>query len=242
VQPFVAEVRGRGWVPALQDGCAHGRQLLSVDEVHTWFERSLVGDCSDSAETWPINGFDRTEPGSGLCLRTGTVEDLPVIGLLPTVSQSVAARRLAAGVRWWLLLDGEEPVFSCWIFSRVMRMVGAPQGALVMPPDVVFLEDSVTNPNRRGSGLGPASLSNVCRLLGKEGSRWVLTKVKTGNRAAERLVEKAGFVPMATVRIWRRGPMGRTWAVMAGGAVNTWLPGALGAVNSPMNNGGSNGV
>ena len=237
MHPFVAEVRERGWVPALHDGCIHGRQLVSVDEVQTWYERSLVDNCSDSWKMPSANGLDPPGARPQLCLRPGTLEDLPLIDCLPTVSRAVAARRLGEGVRWWLLLDGEDPVFSCWTFSRFMRMTGAPKGALLLPPDVVFLEDSVTNPTRRGSGLGPVSLTKVCEALGREGHRWILTKVKAGNRAADRLVEKAGFFPIATVRIRRKGLCGRTWAVMAGGSVNTWLPAALGAAHGATTSG-----
>ena len=228
MHPFATEVRERGWRPALLDGWTHAHQRVTVDEVHTWFEMGLAGGQRHAPST---DGPGDPASESALKLLPGTAEYLQLIDRLPTVNAAVAARRLATGARWWLLVEGEEPVFSCWTFSRVIRMIGAPAGALVLPPDVVFLEDSVTSPRWRGAGVGQLALTEVCRLLGQEGPRWILTKVKVGNTAPERLVAKVGFLPLATVRIRCRGPIRRTWAVMAAGAANAWLPGALGAVN-----------
>jgi hypothetical protein len=223
---LAAEIRDRGWRAAALAGLTHARLLLSVDESHTWSELSLVGyrhgEEPDAC---------RRPDGPGPRLLYGSTEHLPMIDRLPTVGSAVAARRLQEGARWWLLVDGDEPVFSCWTFSRVMRMIGAPAGTLLLPPDVMFLEDSVTNPQRRGAGASQVALTAVCRLLGEEGFRWILTKVKVGDTAPERMVAKVGFVPMATVRIWRRGTVHRTWAVLTSEAANTWLPGALGAEN-----------
>ncbi len=187
--------------------------------MHTWFEMGLAGGPRPAASTTDGPGAPVSE--SGLKLLPGTAEYLQLIDRLPTVNAAVAARRLETGARWWLLCEGEEPVFSCWTFSRIMRMIGAPAGALVLPPDVVFLEDSVTNPRWRGGGVAHLALTEVCRQLGQQGPRWILTKVKVGNTAAERLVVKVGFLPMATVRIRHRGPLRSTWAVMAAGAANS---------------------
>jgi hypothetical protein len=215
---FVSEVRENGMSAALRAGVVHVRQLVAVDETHSWFEQQLEADTGQETS------------GTGLQLVEGASERLPLLGQLPTVSAAVAARRLEEGVRWWLLLDGLQPVFSCWTFSRFMPMMGAPRGAVVLPPDVVFLEDSVTNPARRGSGFGPVALMAVAGRLHEEGTRWWLTKVKVGNRAADRLVVKAGFAPFATVRIWRMGPLRKTWVSLAQDGVNRWLPTALEAV------------
>jgi hypothetical protein len=204
-------------------GMVHARQMLWTDEVHTWSELSLVGYGRDG------DGRERLDlDGSGLRLVAGSDEHLPLADRMPEVSRSVAARRLTGGARWWLLVDGHDPVVSCWTFSRTMPMIGAPAGKLILPPDVLFLEDVVTSPRRRSSGLGSLALVNICKALSGEGSSQLVTKVKADNKASERMMAKVGFVPVATVRIRRRGPANRTWAVMSAGAVNTWLPAALG--------------
>ena len=238
LQSFVAEAHGRGLAPAVMASWDHTRHLLNIDEVHTWSELGLIGYGKELASPDEVA---RRPNGSGLHLIEGTTDHLSMVDLLPTVSRPVAARRLEEGVRWWLLVDGDEPVFSCWTFSRFMRMIGAPGGGLILPPHVTFLEDSVTNPARRGCGAGPVALTQVCRRLGEEGWAWILTKVKVGDRAPERMIAKIGFIPMATVRIWRKGPVRRTWVVMAAGANNGWVPGALGAANAVTVLAGSSG-
>jgi GNAT superfamily N-acetyltransferase len=204
----------------------HARQLLWTDEVHTWSELSVVG--------YGLGGDGRAPPvpeGSGLRLVAGSAEHLSLARDMLAVSRSVAVRRLAAGARWWLLVDGPEPVVSAWTFSRAMRMIGAPAGELILPPDVTFLEDVVTSPSRRRSGLGSLALVHLCKALRDEGASRLLTKVEVGNKASERMMAKVGFVPAATVRIRRRGLANYTWAVMSAAAVNTWVPAALGARN-----------
>lgn len=226
VESFATEVRESGWRRAVGTGLAHTRQLLWTDETQTWFELQLRRSCRGASEAkgpW--------ERRSALSLLAGSTEHLPRIDGLGFVSQSVATRRLAEGVRWWLLVDEDQPVCSCWTFSRVMPMIGAPAGALILPPDVTFLDDVVTSQDRRGAGTGSLALKWVCQTLADEGAERMLTRVTLGNKASERMMLKVGFRPVATVRIRRRGMVNQTWAVMSADAVSTWLPNALGAID-----------
>lgn len=207
------EIHANGWRHALQVSVAHIHQLLTIDEVHTWYERAV-----DAGPALPAKGDQR--------LIEGTSDDFHLLEEFPTIDASKAQGRLDDGARWWVLLDHERPVYSVWTFVGQMPMVGAPHGILLLPPRVVFLEDSVTAPAARGAGFGFAGLDAVMNQLRSAEVDSVITKVKLGNRPAERFVGKH-FRPFATVRIRRHGLSMRVSVAFTDDAQNRWVAAAL---------------
>ena len=208
------ELREKGWRHVLQLSVAHVNQLLGMDEVHMWYERV-------------VNAVSASPASGNQLLIEGTSDDFRFLAELPTIDAFQAQRRLDDGARWWVLLDGERPVFSAWTFVGRMPMVGAPKGILLLPPGVLFLEDSVTAPAARGSGIAVAGLDSIMHQLQLEEVDTVITKVKLGNRPAERLVAKAHFTSFATVRIARRGLSMRTSVAFTDHASNRWVSAVL---------------
>jgi hypothetical protein len=111
-----------------------GRCALVLDETHVWYELGTG------------NERPRVDLPVGTTFVRADAAALPLIERLPTVSQAEAKRRVAAGNDLWFVLDGRQPAFACWTFSRSMPMLSAPGGELVLAAGVVCLEDSVTAP------------------------------------------------------------------------------------------------
>lgn len=208
--------REKGWRHVLELAVTHVTNILGMDEVHTWYERAL-----SPGSAQPASGNQRLIEGTG--------DDFRFLSMLPTIDAFEAQRRFDDGARWWILLDGDQPLFSAWTFFGRMPMFGAPKGILILPPRVVFLEDSVTAPAARGSGFAVSALESVMHQLQLEQVDTVITKVKLGNRPADRLCIKAHFTPFATVRITRRGLSLRTSVAFTHRATNRWVSAVLDA-------------
>jgi GNAT superfamily N-acetyltransferase len=207
------EIRANGLRHTLQVSGARAHELLTFDEVHTWYERA-----TDAGPATPASGDQR--------LIKGTSDDFHLLEEFPTIDASKAQRRLDDGARWWVLLDHERAVYSGWTYVGRMPMLGAPQGILLLPPHVAFLEDSVTPPAARGSGFAAAAIDAVTNQLRSEQVASVITKIKLGNRPAERVAARI-FRPFATVRIRRHGFSMRVSVAFTDDAQNRWVAAAL---------------
>ena len=114
--------------------------------------------------------------------------------------------RLSAGAERWLVLDGGETAFRCWIFPTRVPMIAAAGGWLALPPGIVCLEDSATAPNHRGRGIAPAAWSAIAgRLATRPQVRAMITKVEEENVASRKAVEKSGFREVAVMKLTRAG-------------------------------------
>jgi GNAT superfamily N-acetyltransferase len=108
-----------------------------------------------------------------------------------------APEHFAAGGELWLVRDGENVVFACWIFPERTPVGDAPGGWLTLPPGVQCLEDSVAAPAARGRGIAPATWALVADVLERRGAETLVTKVSDDNTGTQRAIAKAGFVAIA---------------------------------------------
>ncbi len=106
----------------------------------------------------------------------------------------------------WVVMQGEEPAFSCWIYPREQPMEAAASGMLEFPPGVACLEDSYTHAEHRGHGLAGAAWTAIAQDLGSDGYKVLVTKVEVDNVPSRRAVEKSGFRTASVMHRSRRGP------------------------------------
>lgn len=189
---------------------------LSNREAHVWYVRDLTVAAEPPA--WP----------RGVSLVSARARHLHLLDELDTINVAEAQRRLAAGMCWWLVLDGSRPLFSCWIFYGSAPVLAAPKGRLLLPDDTVVLEDSVTTAAARGRGIAPTAWEAIAAQVHCEGPVRMVTKVAVDNTPSRRAVVKAGFVEFALVRYVRMG----TWTrrnVLPLSPTSIWLVDLLGA-------------
>lgn len=208
-------VRTRGWRGTGAVVGARIRPHLHLAEDHVWYQRRLDGVHADVQ--WP----------DGLRLVAGTPADFPALDELETVDAVEAARRLDAGAQWWLVYDGDRPLFSCWLFTGRTPVLAAPGGWLQLPADTVVIEDSTTAAAVRGRGIAPRASSALAAMCAARHTT-MLRKVAVGNAPSRRAVEKAGFEGVAIMSLRKVGPWRRT-TLEPLGAVPGWLAANLGA-------------
>lgn len=165
---------------------------LRLSETHVWYALDLTSE--------------RPRPAleGGLTLRNGTEDDLPVMHQMD-IGAVGAQARLRAGNDWWIVLDDDVPLFSCWIFRTHTPVLAAPAGQLELPPGRICLEDSVTSGAARGRGIAPAAWALIADALAQEGQTELITKVGAENGPSRRAVTKAGFAEVAIMHFLRRG-------------------------------------
>jgi hypothetical protein len=205
------------------------RPYLVLDESHVWY-------CQDLTGPLPL-----PQVPPGLRVRQGDLADLDLLQRLPTIGTQEAGRRLAAGGSLWLVLDGDEPLFACWLFRGSAPAVAAAGGAFKLPSDIVMLEDSVTAEAARGRGIGPLAWSTLALTEQAAGSKMIITKIAVDNVPSRKAVIKVGFRPLAIVRFHRVGGRGGRTELFpiedSDGAA--WLAEALSATHPFLN--GRNG-
>jgi GNAT superfamily N-acetyltransferase len=167
-------------------------------ETYLWYELD------------PMSERPRRALQSGLILRRGHVGDLAMLAELKTVSPDEARIRLEGGNDLWLVLDGDQLLFSCWIFRWRAPVHAAAGGEIGLADAMVCLEDSVTTPAARGRGVAPAAGSAIADVLADEGQRRMITKVTVDNLPSRKAAEKIGFEPVAIMHFKRIGPLRRT--------------------------------
>jgi len=187
----------RGW-SLLHTRAALARDRLLLVEHHVWYELD------------PRRSRPRPELAKGLSLQPGGTADLHWLLELDTVSPADGLGRLLTGNELWLVLDGDQVLFSCWIFRERTPAIAAPGGELRLPPGMVCLEDSVTAPAARGRGIAPAAWVAIFDHLEAGGVEQVITKVETANLPSRRAVAKAGFAEVAVMHFRRIAGISRT--------------------------------
>jgi GNAT superfamily N-acetyltransferase len=191
-------VRSHGFRGALLWAWQVAWSRVVLTETHIWYELDLMSE------------RPRRALQSGLSLRRGQVPDLSMLAELKTVSPGAARARLEGGNDLWLVLDGDQLLFSCWIFRSRAPVAAATGGEIELADAMVCLEDSVTTPAARGRGIGPAAAAAVADRLADEGQRRMVTKVTVDNLASRKAAVKMGFEPVAVMHFKRRGPLRRT--------------------------------
>jgi acetyltransferase (GNAT) family protein len=193
------------------------RPFLVIDESHVWYRLNLTA--LPAPKPLP----------EGTRLHELTDADVPQLEKLPTIGPDEAHARLADGARAWLVLEGSEPLFACWVFRDSAPVLAADGGRLSLPPNIVLLEDSVTAAAARGRGVAPAAWSQVAPLAAEGGATTLITKVAVDNVASRKAVVKAGFVASAVVDFRRVGGRGGRTALHPTeiSEVSTWLAKAL---------------
>ena len=109
----------------------------------------------------------------------------------------------------WLVVQGEEPAFSCWIYPREHSLPAAASGTLELLPGVALLEDSYTHAAHRGHGIAGAAWTAIAQELARDGYKLLITKVSVENAPSRRACEKAGFRTAGVLHFRRLGPRER---------------------------------
>ncbi len=125
------------------------------------------------------------------------------------------------------MVEGQTAAFSCWVFHGRAPVLAARGGWLALPPGVVCLEDSVTNPDYRGRGIAPAAWGGIAATLHARGLTSLITKVAVDNAPSRKACLKAGFVEVGTMRLTRVGPRYRVVVEDPSGATGPLLAAAL---------------
>lgn len=106
----------------------------------------------------------RRELEERLTLRRGGESDLDLLARLPTVSTDQARLRLARRNALWLVLDGEQLLFACWIFHGETPVIAAPGREMRLGDDTGVWRTVSRQPRRAGAesprGRGRRSLTD----------------------------------------------------------------------------------
>ena len=215
-QRLSSQVRLRGWGGTVRLLLEQLRGKVSVDESHVWYELDLTR-------------LPAAQARDGLEVRRGTRHDVHLLDGVPPVSRHEALRRIEAGHDLWLVLDGADLAFYCWVLRGQAPSAMAHSGVLQLPEGVVNLEDSVTVAAFRGRGIAGTAWATLAHELRVEGLRSLVTRVTVDNVPSRRAVSKADFVEVAEAHFRRRGPIVERTVSSRPGHEDTWLRAALGA-------------
>jgi RimJ/RimL family protein N-acetyltransferase len=176
---------------------------VALSERRVWYVLDL-----DGARPRPVQPV-------GLTLRRAAEAELALLSRLATLWPSQARERLMQGADRWLVVDHDEPMFSCWIFRASAPVLAGRHGRLELPSGTLCLEDSFTAAAARGRGIAPAAWGSIADELAREAQRRLITKVEVDNASTRRAVEKAGSRELAVMRFrrvvpWRRTPVQTT--------------------------------
>jgi L-amino acid N-acyltransferase YncA len=169
------------------------RSFVYLDEQHIWYTLNL-----DGVEQRPL--------AEGYELRLGTDADMERITGLGGTSLEDADENRARGAEAWLVEQGEETAFVCWIFPESTPVRAAADRWLALPPGVACLEDSFTDASHRGRGIAGAAWTKIAQGLKKRDFGVLITKVDVDNAPSRKAVQKAGFREACLMRLRRRGP------------------------------------
>jgi hypothetical protein len=209
------ELRAQGPLALLKKRFTRLGMQVSLDETHGWYELPLD-------EPRP-----RPELPAGMRLVRGGLTELSALHRLPNVSDVTALRRLAAGDDLWLVLDGDNLAFACWVFHHEAEYPAGPRGRITLPREMVCIEDSITMPAYRGKAIAPAAWALIGDSLAESGISKIITKVEGSNQAVKQAMTKAGTHEIATVHYTRRGPFRRTFVEANPDAKGQWLTNQL---------------
>jgi RimJ/RimL family protein N-acetyltransferase len=191
--------RRYGFREALTKARERALKSLALREAHVWYELDLAAE------------RPRRELAPEMLLRCAAEAEADLLDGLPTVSPAEGRERIRGGHDLWLVLDGEQLLFACWIFRGETPVAAAPGGSLSLPGDTVCLEDSIVLPAARGRGVAPGAWTALADTIGAEGFARMITKVATDNVPSRKAVMKSGFAELAIMRYEKTGPRSRTW-------------------------------
>lgn len=224
-QSLLARVLGRVRRQGLKSTASSVLELARIkfylDETHVIYELTLDGE--RPKKNLPPE-FELVKGGEN---------DLPLLNQLSDISEHQARQLLGPGNDLWLVLEGRQTAFACWIYRDAMLISAAQNGRLELTPEIVCLEDSVASPLYRGRGIAPAAWSQIADRLEQSGARYMVTKIEEDNVASRRAVEKSGFRHFATVRFRRVGPVKRTVVQTQTGGPGDWLAARFVPTNQP---------
>lgn len=173
------------------------RPLVWLEEQHVWYQLDLP---VDGAGPWDAtDGLRLVSPGRADA-------ELAPFAQLPTVHPAGARGRMDEGGTPYLVLEGAQAVFACWIWPRSVPVLAARGGFLGLPDGVVCLEDSVASPLARGRGIAPRTWTALAHTWAQRGATAMITKVGVDNVPSRRAVTKAGFREIGVQSHRRRGP------------------------------------
>lgn len=205
--------------PAVSRGLEILRRRGLADSLKVGLERYAPGSEWSDQYLWyqldlRAGGAAQRELGPGLILRKGTSADVELLAQLPRdpevtrMSQGLLSERLASGAQLWLVVEEDRIAFSCWNFFGRAPLSSMASGEMVLPDDVILLEDSISSPDFRGRGVAPAAWSAIADHHRGGSHRTMVTKVRAENEAVRRALVKAGFAEAARMqRTVRRGRM-----------------------------------
>lgn len=194
---LVVSLRRRGAGETAKRVAAKAGRVVLLRERHSWYALDLRSE-RPSLELPPAIELVPADPGNAHLYEA-----------LPSVTRSLATKRLAGGVEGWLALEGGRPAFGCWLFRGRVPILAARGGFLELPPGFVCLEDSVTAPAFRGRGIAPAVWSLLADRVEAAGGEWLITKIEWDNTAVRRALEKVGFASIGEMGFVRVGPYRR---------------------------------
>ena len=108
-------------------------------------------------------------------------------------------------------------------FSRIYVDAGRKNSQLVLPPEIVCLENSVTSASYRGQGVAPAAWTNIADALELGEVKFIITKIEESNIASRRAITKSGFRESATMHFRLVGFRRRTSVQRGTGVTADWL-------------------
>jgi RimJ/RimL family protein N-acetyltransferase len=166
--------------------------LAGFEQEHVWYQLSLQAE------------RPRRELDPAFRLARGGEDDIP--RMVWEIDPGEAARRLRSGGTLWLVLEGEEPAFSCWTFRGRTPIRAAQGGWLELPGDTACLEESMTSPAYRGRSVAPGAWTLIAdELAGDPGLRRLVTAVEEENAASRAAVAKVGFQEIGRAHTEKRG-------------------------------------
>lgn len=122
----------------------------------------------------------------------------------PGVDEHERRRRVEAGHRCYLALDGDVVVGACWVAERSVPLpyLG---GAVRLAAGEACTYETWTDPAMRGRGIGARLRRRVAAGLRDAGLGRLLAMVYPENLPAVRMVEKLGYRRIGAVTVVRAG-------------------------------------
>lgn len=207
----LGHVRRHGLKETVSKAASLAWMRTYLSETHVIYELSLE------------NSRPRKSLPPEFKLVKGSVNDLPLLNQLSDESERRVRQLIEAGNDLWLVLEGRQPAFACWIFHDALLISAAKNSRLALPPEIVCLENSVASPLYRGRGIAPAAWSQIADHIEQIHVKYIITKIEEDNVASQRAVEKCGFRKIAVVDFRRIGPTKRTVVQTRTGASADWL-------------------
>lgn len=170
------------------------------------------------AEAWSLvaGSFFKHERISVFCKELDSTAESGVRACETKIVQGNAAdldslRKSRRPVSWEFCCDHHDGVRDFFI-SRRNGEIGHiswiyyssdPNRIIDLSPDEAEIKYALTLPEFRGHGLYPATLLGIQEFLRKKGYKRVFICAKADNYSSIRGIEKAGFQPVASVRLFK---------------------------------------